>query len=501
MVGENGRDLHYLLGLPRSGTTLLSVLLARHPAVAAPSEPWLMLALESLGTVGARHPAEVYLLGEGVADFVRGLDAPRAAAAAARSLYNQRLAADGRSVFIDKTPRYWSITDFLAAAFPEAGFLWLLRNPMAVAASLKKTWGFAPLGPVEAGQNEFMRLDLMLGVRHLKDFAARHPGVHRIRYEALVADETGVMAGVFAALGLDPADATGAFDPARARPAAAAMGDRKILETRGVHADAVETWKTDLTLPEMQAVFDGLGRELFEELGYGATVGALLELGVVDRGPDATAAVVDDLERRLARRRRDLHRATRFDPVDGWPFTLREAEDLAHADPTRVIQTDYRLTELHESLDAHKEMIRRLDREHAARIEDHRQMVENRDRTIEARERSIHELQEMIGRLDREHAAAIEELRTTIADRDRTVEARERSIREHQEMVWDLEARLARLQASADALRDWAGALRDWAEAVTTSRSGRLLASLGRLHPPPLRDDEAVSTSCSSSPA
>ena len=52
----------YVLGVPRSGTTLLTHLLAQHPAILCPPEPWLMLALESFGSVHATHPSDPRLI-------------------------------------------------------------------------------------------------------------------------------------------------------------------------------------------------------------------------------------------------------------------------------------------------------------------------------------------------------------------------------------------------------------------------------------------------------
>ena len=55
-VGAEGQGLVFLLGVPRSGTTLLATMLDRHPAITAPPEPWLMLALAELGRRFAAPP-------------------------------------------------------------------------------------------------------------------------------------------------------------------------------------------------------------------------------------------------------------------------------------------------------------------------------------------------------------------------------------------------------------------------------------------------------------
>ncbi|WP_408918067.1 sulfotransferase [Bradyrhizobium arachidis] len=62
----------FLLGLPRSGTTLLAHLLQRHPAIMAPPEPWLMLALEAFGRVDHRHSAGASLVQAATSEFWAG---------------------------------------------------------------------------------------------------------------------------------------------------------------------------------------------------------------------------------------------------------------------------------------------------------------------------------------------------------------------------------------------------------------------------------------------
>lgn len=55
-------------------------------------------------------------------------------------LYGRALAESGKRVFLDKTPRYHMILPELRHVFPEAHFIFLLRNPIAVLASVIDTW-------------------------------------------------------------------------------------------------------------------------------------------------------------------------------------------------------------------------------------------------------------------------------------------------------------------------------------------------------------------------
>jgi hypothetical protein len=58
----------------------------------------------------------------------------------ALALYGAACEQAGKRFFLDKTPRYYYIIPELARIFPEAKFIFLLRNPLAVLASILNTW-------------------------------------------------------------------------------------------------------------------------------------------------------------------------------------------------------------------------------------------------------------------------------------------------------------------------------------------------------------------------
>jgi hypothetical protein len=90
---------------------------------------------------------------------------------------------DGTRYFLDKTPRYHLIVDEILAAFPEAKFIFLWRNPLAVAASMIETWA--------GGRWNLYRhkVDLFDGLENLVAACeANADRVCAVRYEDLVAD-------------------------------------------------------------------------------------------------------------------------------------------------------------------------------------------------------------------------------------------------------------------------------------------------------------------------
>ena len=300
MVGQSGDNLVFVLGLPRSGTTLLCALLAAHDEVLCPPEPWVMLALESLGSTNTSHPADAQVIGRAFRDFTGGAPPTDALRRFAADLYNRRLEGTGKSVLIDKTPRYYHILPFVDRLFPQAKFIWLKRDPFDVAASYQNTWGIDLAGKAKADPGDPASLDLLVGLPTLEAFASEHADrVHALRYEDLVADADGALAGVYDFLGLKAA-------PAPEHPADTlfelkntTVGDKKILETTGVHTASVGAGLESLTESQLGSIYDAVGGRTLRSIGYASTADALRERGIGEPDESATVARRDDATKQL----------------------------------------------------------------------------------------------------------------------------------------------------------------------------------------------------------
>jgi Sulfotransferase family len=277
----------FLLGLPRSGTTLLAHLLQQHPDITAPPEPWLMLALDALGKVDRSHPADAALVGMATDEFFGRIDRTAACRALSDAAYSQYLAAAGKCCFIDKTPRYWMAIDFIDTLYPEAPRIVLLRNPYAIAASLKSTWNITLLPESCPPAQSSYLADLVLGLPAL---AARCDRVKTqvVRYETLVAGPAEEVRRVVTGLGHDPAGITPTTIEKTDYLKSGNFGDRKILEKKTVDDRSIDAWRSELSLEEMQAVTDMVGAELLIALGYAQELQRAQEAGVVDRGAHVT---------------------------------------------------------------------------------------------------------------------------------------------------------------------------------------------------------------------
>lgn len=141
-----GDSLIFLLSQPRAGSTLLQRVLGTHPGIETAAEPWLMLyplyALRDHGVtaqsgfrgfqVGLRDFLDAY--GAGVATYFQ------AVRAWADVLYAGALDSSQSRYFLDKTPRYHLIIPDLIQVYPQARFIILLRNPLAVLSSLQRAF-------------------------------------------------------------------------------------------------------------------------------------------------------------------------------------------------------------------------------------------------------------------------------------------------------------------------------------------------------------------------
>jgi Sulfotransferase family len=133
-----------ILGVRRSGTTLLRVMLDRHPALAVPDESYF------IPQIAARHRGRIDVdafcddlarlptLREwdvAVADVRGRLGAGASAGDGVRAVYEVYAAARGKARFGDKTPMYMQHLRLLERLFPDAVYLHLVRDGRDAAAS------------------------------------------------------------------------------------------------------------------------------------------------------------------------------------------------------------------------------------------------------------------------------------------------------------------------------------------------------------------------------
>jgi hypothetical protein len=183
--------LVFLIGAPRSGTTLLARMLGAHSQIYGRAEPHLITPIAHLGYFGKVQKAPYdqnnveQAIREIVAEIPRHeagyLDALRAYT---DSIYAQlmELAPPGKRFFLDKTPAYALVLPFLVKLYPDAKYVVLTRHPLAVLSSYVESF-FAGDYRVALDHNPILQRYVPELARLVRDRPVPHVWV---RYEDLV---------------------------------------------------------------------------------------------------------------------------------------------------------------------------------------------------------------------------------------------------------------------------------------------------------------------------
>jgi len=192
---DTGADLCFLIGFPRSGTTLLDVMLDGHSNVLTLEEkPTIERVAFRLDRLPGHYPFAMETLG---ADQRREL----------RALYREQI-ADVRlpehAVVIDKMPIRTVHAAFMHRLFPEAKFLFTERHPCDVVLS-----NYMQNYALNEAMIQFARLDTAVStydavMQLWQKTLQKLPGlpVHSLQYEALIEAPEQTLRGVCDFLGI-----------------------------------------------------------------------------------------------------------------------------------------------------------------------------------------------------------------------------------------------------------------------------------------------------------
>lgn len=124
---EHGSGLLFIIGMPRSGTTLCEQMLAAHPAVTAAGE------LPGINRLAMRLQRQ----GLATGDVSRQQNAQRKALEAARASYRERLPEHSNSRLVtDKAPLNFAHIGLIEQLFPGSLFVYCRRDPLDTIASV-----------------------------------------------------------------------------------------------------------------------------------------------------------------------------------------------------------------------------------------------------------------------------------------------------------------------------------------------------------------------------
>jgi hypothetical protein len=275
-MDSGDKHLIFLISQPRSGSTLLQHMLASHSEVYTLPEPWFMLhlvyGLRSSGIEAEYNAQYAYLALKDFLERIRHgkttyLEAIRSMAL---YLYRRALEPSGKKYFLDKTPRYYLIIPELRSIFPNAAFIFLLRNPLAVLSSILEVnlgGNWAGLIAVDRRHDILSAPRLILnGIKQLGERAAV------VYYERLVTDPEQTVKELCYRIGLE-------FEPSMLNyggkvkfEGTTFVDPNSIYKHQGPVVDYLEKWSTCFDSPQKiyiaKSYLASLGRNTVDRLGY-----------------------------------------------------------------------------------------------------------------------------------------------------------------------------------------------------------------------------------------
>jgi Sulfotransferase family len=301
----------FVVGCPRSGTTLLQLMLHAHPRIAIPPETrFLMAAYDARCDFGdLADEANRLALAHWIVDRKKtrfgdlGLDGPQVIeqivagpptlGSALGIVLRAYAARFGKPRWGDKRPGYFQRVPALMRLFPDAQVVQLVRDGRDCVASLKEMDWYK--------QDSYHALSTWVESIELGERAERSLGpdtYHRMYYEKLIENPAAELRALCAFLGEE-------FDPAMCAPgqvASVAVPDRKVWHLRThdeVTTKRAGTWRTRLSPAEI-ALCESVAGGHLREHGYEVDGSAKPERG--DHGRYRRVAA----HRKLAARKREV---------------------------------------------------------------------------------------------------------------------------------------------------------------------------------------------------
>ena len=268
-----GDNLIFIISQPKAGSTLLQRILAGNADIQTSAETWLMLhPVYGLRKRGIETNYNANWAATGVSEFLDNYADGRQTyiegiRSFAETIYGRVLDKHGKTLFLDKTPRYTMIIDELYELFPAAKYVLLIRNPLAILKSELHTYvgedwptlaGFAP--------------DLLDAPSRI--IAAREAlgeSAFELKYEDLVSEPRAVVERLCAFLGVD-------FDDGMLDYSDTPAPVGKMNDPVGIHRHtrpstaSLDKWKELGSNAQLRSFalsyLDALGDETITALGY-----------------------------------------------------------------------------------------------------------------------------------------------------------------------------------------------------------------------------------------
>ncbi len=196
----------FVIGSPRSGSTLLARMIGAHSQIFTRGEPHMLTPLAHLGYYAKvdKAPYDAILAAESIRQFVEELpgkeqDYIAACRAYTDVLYGRLLETQPDcKYFLDKTPAYALVLDFIAKIYPRAKYVVLTRHPLAIFSSYAESF-FDSDYQAAHDYNPIIERYVPAIAKFLRE---KRVPIHHVIYERLVADPEKHLAEIFDFIGV-----------------------------------------------------------------------------------------------------------------------------------------------------------------------------------------------------------------------------------------------------------------------------------------------------------
>lgn len=313
-----------IVGVPRSGTTLLRDLLAGSAQIALPPEesqllPDLFLAEDRFGSgpefisaaqdlvrssnfsflLRRRHDIPTEALVESVKDASDAVDVLRSLVLASQAWSNAAV------VWGDKTPNYIHLVERVLSARPDATFIYMVRDPRDVALSMKSAWGRSTV----RSALEWASTEALLS--GLTDAGLlRSSNLFELQYERLLQEPEDSLKRLSTFLGVE-------FDPAMLQLRASSEHWGSAAGHAGLKGDNIRKYR-DLQPARHTRTVEAVCRTAMSDRGYEPTTDPATHDRPVPRPVTVRIAKTVDAVRVVSRYVKD------FGIIDGIRYKMRQ---------------------------------------------------------------------------------------------------------------------------------------------------------------------------------
>jgi hypothetical protein len=245
--------LIFVIGPPRSGSTMLQRMLGSHSAIFTHPEPHIITPLAHLGFYANvdKAPYDHINAAEAIREFVD--DLPRgeddyldACRAYTDVLYGRMVEGAGRQMLLDKTPAYALVLPFLTKLYPRSKYIVLTRHPLAVLSSYASSF-FEGDWAAAISFNDILGRYVPAMASFLRDGSTPF---HHVRYEDLVSSPEERMAEIFSFLGVPNEE--GAVEYGKHEHVEKSYGDPKVSQESRPTTKSVSKWAGELAADEQK---------------------------------------------------------------------------------------------------------------------------------------------------------------------------------------------------------------------------------------------------------